>query len=208
MNELSIPMINEIKAVMENARKNTARKINNELLTAYWNIGRIIVDNEQTGGLSDVSARSVIIALSRLLTTELGKGFSRSNLFNMRYFYLSYPDVQTVSGRLSWSHYCELLSISDEKKRGFYEKETANSNWSVRELKRQISTSLFERLLLSDGKTNKETVLSLALHGIEISSPPDIIKDPYVFEFLNIPENKPMMESDLEKALVQQIEKF
>ena len=113
-----------------------------------------------------------------------------------------------MSVKLSWSHYCELLSISDEDKRSFYEKESLNAGWSVRELKRQISTSLYERLLLSDGKANKETVLSLAQQGIEMSGPADMIKDPYVFEFLGIPENKPMMESDLEKALVQQIEKF
>ena len=208
MNEISKSMINEIKAVLETARNNVARQVNNELLTAYWNIGRIIVNNERTSGLNDVSARSVILELSKVLSTELGKGFSRSNLFNMRSYYINYPDVQTVSGLLSWSHYCELLSISDESKRGFYEKETINSKWSVRELKRQISTSLFERLLLSDGKANKETVLSLALHGIEMSSPSDIIRDPYVFEFLDIPENKPVMEGDLEKALIQQIEKF
>jgi len=126
----------------------------------------------------------------------------------MRHFYQSYQIQQTVSVKLSWSHYCELLSVSDESKRSFYEKESINSGWSVRELKRQISTSLFERLLLSDGKANKETVLSLAQHGVEMSDPIDIIKDPYVFEFLGIPENKPMLENDLEKALVQQIEKF
>lgn len=100
------------------------------------------------------------------------------------------------------------LSISDENKRSFYEKEAINSNWSVRELKRQIDTSLYERLLLSKGDFNKEQVLALATNGVEISEPVDIIKDPYVFEFLGIPENKPVMEDDLEKALVEQIEKF
>ena len=113
-----------------------------------------------------------------------------------------------MSGKLSWSHYCELLSISDENKRNFYEKEAINSNWSVREMKRQINTSLYERLLLSKGDFNKEQVLALATNGVEISDPADIIKDPYVFEFLGIPEDKPVMESDLEKALVEQIEKF
>lgn len=119
-----------------------------------------------------------------------------------------YPKCQTVSGKLSWSHYCELLIISDKNKRSFYEKEAINSNWSVRELKRQINTSLYERLLLSKGEFNKEQVLALAANGVEISEPVDIIKDPYVFEFLGIPENKPVMENDLEKALVEQIEKF
>jgi predicted nuclease of restriction endonuclease-like (RecB) superfamily len=113
-----------------------------------------------------------------------------------------------VSGKLTWSHFCEFLSISDDNRRGFYEKETLNSRWSVRELRRQISTSLYERLLLSDGKANKETVLSLAQHGVEMTDPFDMIKDPYVFEFLGIPERKPLVENDLRKALVQQIEKF
>lgn len=121
----------------------------------------------------------------------------------MRSFYLSYENCQTLSGKLSWSHYCELLSVSDKDKRSFYEKEAINSNWSVRELKRQISTSLYERLLLSRGDVNKQQVLDLSLKGNEIVEPKDIIKDPYVFEFLGIPENKPMMESDLEEALMQ-----
>lgn len=121
----------------------------------------------------------------------------------MRSFYLSYENCQTLSGNLSWSHYCELLSVTDKNKRSFYEKEAINSNWSVRELKRQISTSLYERLLLSRGDVNKQQVLDLSLKGNEIVEPKDIIKDSYVFEFLGIPENKPMMESDLEEALMQ-----
>lgn len=126
----------------------------------------------------------------------------------MRAFYLNYKNCQSVIGKLTWTHYCELLSISDKDKRNFYEKEAINSGWSVRELKRQINTSLYERLLLSKGDINKQEVLDLSLKGIEINEPKDIIKDPYVFEFLGIPEDKPVMESDLEKALVQQIEKF
>ena len=109
---------------------------------------------------------------------------------------------------MTWSHYCELLSISDADKRSFYEKEAINAGWSVRELRRQIESSLFERLLLSKGDANKEQVLALASKGIEIATPADIIRDPYVFEFLGLPEDKPVMESDLERALVQQIEKF
>ena len=109
----------------------------------------------------------------------------------MRQFYLTYQKCQTLSGKLSWSHYCELLSISDPDKRSFYEKEAVNSNWSVRELKRQIASSLFERLLLSKGDVNKEKVLELAAKGNEIAQPEDIIHDPYVFEFLGLPEDKP-----------------
>ena len=129
-------------------------------------------------------------------------------IYNMRLLYLNYQKIQTLSGKLSWSHYCELLGISDANKRSFYEKEAVNSNWSVRELKRQINTSLYERLLLSKGDVNKQKVLSLAEKGIEINEPKDIMKDPYVFEFLGIPEDKPIMESDLEVAFVSQIEKF
>ncbi|MDR2856133.1 MAG: PDDEXK nuclease domain-containing protein [Methanomicrobiales archaeon] len=208
MNGLTNGLIAEIKEVLHTSRQNISQQVNSELLSAYWDIGRIIVEHEQGRKEHAEYGARTLKDLSRILTTEFGKGFSRSNLQNMRAFYVTYQKCQTVSGKLSWSHYCELLSISDENKRSFYERESLNSGWSVRELKRQISTSLYERLLLSDGKTNKETVLSLSRHGIEMSNPADMIKDPYVFEFLGIPENKPMMESDLEKALVQQIEKF
>ena len=109
----------------------------------------------------------------------------------MRQFYLAYEKRQTLSGKLSWSHYCELLSIYDTYKHSLYEKEAINYGWSVRELKRQIESSLFERLLLSRGDANKEQVLSLALHGNEIAQPADIIRDPYVFKFLGLPEDKP-----------------
>ncbi len=197
-----------IKELMDNARNSVAREVNNILIQTYWEIGRIIVEDEQ-GNLDRAEyGKQLITDLSKRLTKEYGKGFSKSNLFNMRNFYLSFPIFQTLSGKLSWSHYCELLSISDEKKRSFYEKETINSNWSVRELKRQIKTSLFERLLLSSGNENKEKVLELALKGNEINMASDVIKDPYVFEFLGMPEEKPIMESDLEKSLITHIEKF
>ena len=201
-------VINEIKEVLVSARTNVARQVNSELLTAYWNIGRIICEYEQSDPERADYGKRTIKELSRTLTQEFGKGFSVSNIQFMRRFYQAYTIQQTVSVKLSWSHYCELLSISDPDKRSFYEKEAVNANWSVRELKRQIESSLFERLLLSRGDANKEQVLSLALKGNEISQPSDIIRDPYVFEFLGLPEDKPVMESDLEQALVQQIEKF
>ena len=202
------PVIQEIKLVLDTARNHVAQQVNNELLNTYWNIGRIICEYEQSDPNRADYGKQTLKELSRTLTEEFGKGFSRSNLQNMRSFYLTYEKCQTLSGKLSWSHYCELLSISDADKRSFYEKEAVNSGWSVRELKRQIESALFERLLLSRGNTNKEQVLALALHGNEITQPADIIRDPYVFEFLGLPEDKPMMESDLERALVQQIEKF
>ena len=201
-------MMNEIREILQSARQRVAIQVNTELLSTYWNIGKIIVEHEQENQERADYGKQTLKQLSKELTKEFGKGFSVSNLQFMRRFYQCYQIQQTVSVKLSWSHYCELLTISDADKRSFYEKETVNSGWSVRELKRQISTSLYERLLLSEGKANKETVLSLAEKGIEMATPLDIIKDPYVFEFLGVPENKPMLESDLEKALVAQIEKF
>lgn len=171
-------------------------------------VGKIIVQNEQQGSKKTDYGKQLIKNLSKELSKELGSGFSKSNLFNMRALYLNYPIFQTVSGKLTWSHYCELLSVSDKDARSFYEKEAANSNWSVRELRRQIDTSLFQRLILSNGNTNKEKVLLLAKEGMTISKPNDILKDPYVFEFLGIPEDKPILEKDLEKALINKIEKF
>jgi len=201
-------VVHEIGDLLAAARSNVARQVNNELLSTYWNIGRIIAEYEQTVPERADYGKQTLKELSKALTNEFGKGFSRANLYNMRQFYLSYEKVQSVTGKLTWTHYCELLTISDPEKRSFYEKEAVNSNWSVRELKRQIDSSLFERLLLSRGDVNKEQVLALAEKGIELAEPADLIRDPYVFEFLGIPEDKPMLESDLERALVQQIEKF
>ena len=194
-NEVMIPkdLIGQIREIMNTARYNVAREVNNEQLLAYWNIGRVIIEHEQDNSERAEYGKQTLKQLSRVLTKEFGKGFSRSNLQNMRAFYLAYPNCQTLSGKLSWSHYCELLSISDADKRSFYEKEAVNSKWSVRELKRQIDSSLFERLLLSNGRANKEKVLSLVEKGIEIMKPVDIIRDPYVFEFLGIPEDKPVL---------------
>ena len=206
-NEMSL-VVQEVKSILNTARNNVARQVNNELLNTYWNIGRIICEYEQTDAARADYGKQTLRALSKELTKEFGKGFSVSNIQFMRRFYQNYQIQQTASVKLSWSHYCELLSISDTDKRSFYEKEAINSGWSVRELKRQIESSLFERLLLSRGDANKEQVLALALHGNEITQPADIIRDPYVFEFLGLPEDKPVMESDLERALVQQIEKF
>ena len=138
------PMILEIRELLEKSRKNIAQQVNTELLTTYWNIGRIIVEYEQQSQLRAEYGKQTLKELSKELTREFGKGFSRSNLQNMRAFYLAYEKCQTPSGKLAWSHYCELLTISDEGKRSFYEKEAVNSGWSVRELKRQIEKFLLE----------------------------------------------------------------
>jgi len=201
-------LIESIKQIVTNARKNVYQKVNDELINTYWLIGKEIVDMEQQNNIDNHTSRQIILKISKRLTEEIGKGFSRSNLFNMRKLYLEYPSVQSVTGHLTWTHICELLIIEDKDKRSFYEKETINSNWSIRELKRQIDTSLYERLLLSSGKNNKEKVLELAQKGQDIEKAEDIIKNPYVFEFLGIPENKPILEKDLEAKLIRHIEDF
>ena len=146
----NIQMIEKIKDIIISSRNKIAYEVNNTMLLANWNVGRIIVENEQNGNIRAEYGKQVMKEFSKELRKVLGSGFSVSNLFNMRKLYITYPKFQTVSGILSWSHYCELLSIENEDERSFYEKECVNLNWSVRELKRQLETSLYERLLLSE----------------------------------------------------------
>lgn len=209
MNEkINTELVQQIKTLLESSRQKIAIEVNTTLIYTYWQIGKIIVEDENMRIGDTEYEKYSLRQLSKVLTNEFGKGFSRSNLSNMCQLYLTHNRVQTVSGQLSWSHYCELLTISDQQKRNFYEKECINAHWSVRELRRQIKSSLFERLLLSNDEASKEKVISMAMKGNDIAKPADIIRDPYVFEFLGLPEDKPFLESDLEKALVEQIEKF
>lgn len=213
MNEISniltnSDLIETIKSIVLQSRKKVVYNVNHELILAYWSIGKEISKNEKQNNVDKQSSRQIILDLSKQLSSELGKGFSRSNLFNMRKFFQTYADVQTVSGHLNWSHICELLGIEDVNKRDFYEKETINSSWSIRELKRQIDSSLYERLLLSSGKENKEKVFDLSKNGQTLEKPEDIVKNPYVFEFLGIPEKKPVFEKELETLLIKHIEDF
>jgi predicted nuclease of restriction endonuclease-like (RecB) superfamily len=201
-------LVENIKSIILSARKNVSQKVNQELILSYWRIGKEIIETEQRNNVDNKTSRQIILNLSKLLTQEIGKGFSRSNLFNMRKFYIEYPDVQSLTGHLSWTHICELLIIDDKSKRSFYEKETINSSWSIREMKRQIDSSLFERLLLSQGIKNKEKVMGLAQKWQELTNPEDVLKSPYVFEFLGIPESKPIFEKDLEAKLIRHIEDF
>ncbi|WP_140938641.1 PDDEXK nuclease domain-containing protein [Sphingobacterium lumbrici] len=208
LNNIDTNLLESIKHIVLSARKNVSQKVNQELILTYWQIGKEIVETEQKNNIDNQTSRQIILNLSKQLTNEIGKGFSRSNLFNMRKFYIEYTNVQTVSGHLTWSFICELLIIEDKEKRSFYEKEIINASWSFRELKRQIDSSLYERLLLSQGKANKEKVLELAQKGQELNKAEDVLKNPYVFEFLGIPENKPILEKDLETKLIRHIEDF
>ena len=198
----------EISAMVNEAKSNLANEINKSITYVYWNIGRIIVKHENEDNNRLEYGKEVLKELSKELTKLLGKGYSLTNLTYMRWFYNVYPDYNMINESLSWSHYVELITIKDDAKRNFYEKECISSNWSVRELQRQLDTSLFERLLLSDGKNNKEKVLELSRKGQTVNKPSDIIKQPYVFEFLGIKEQKPLLEKDLEYKLIRHIEDF
>lgn len=208
MLEKNNKMVNEITALVNEVKSKLSKEINNSIIYVYWNIGRIIVSNENEYNNRLEYGKEVLKGLSNDLTKFLGKGYSYTNLKYMRIFYKTYPDFEEISTELSWTHYNELIIIKDDTKRKFYEKECINSHWSVRELKRQLNTSLYERLLLSDGKTNKEKVLELSKKGQLISKPSDLIKEPYVFEFLGIKEQKPLLEKDLEYKLIKHIEDF
>lgn len=208
MLEKNNKMINEITELVNNVKSKLTNEINKSIIFVYWNIGKIIVSNESKFNNRLEYGKEVLKGLSDALTKYLGKGYSVSNLKYMRMFYKAYPNFEVISDKLSWSHYLELMIIKDKVKRNFYERECINSNWSVRELRRQLDTSLFERLLLSNNKTSKEKVYELSTKGQELNKPSDIIKQPYVFEFLGIKENKPILEKDLEYKLIKHIEDF
>ena len=201
-------MYNQISNVITKNKTKMIYQINNTLVETNFMIGKIIVENEQNGNIRAEYGKDILKKLSKKLTNKFGSGFSLSGLYNMRLFYNRYKNFQPVDGNLSWSHYCYLIYIEDDDERSFHEKECINSKWSKRELKRQIDSSLFQRLLLSDGKTNKKKVLELSQKGQTINSPTDILKEPYVFEFLGIKENKPLLETDLEKKLINHLSSF
>lgn len=201
-------MYHQISNVITKNKTKMIYQINNTLVETNFMIDKIIVENEQNGNIRAEYGKDILKKLSKKLTNEFGSGFRLSGLYNIRLFYNRYKNFQPLAGNLSWSHYCYLIYIEDDYERSFYEKECINSKWSKRELKRQIDSSLFQRLLLSDGKTNKKKVLELSKKGQTINSPTDILKEPYVFEFLGIKENKPLLESDLEKNLINHLSAF
>ena len=201
-------MYKQISNIITNNKHKMIYQINNTLVMTNFMIGKIIVENEQNGNIRAEYGKEILNKLSRKLKDKFGSGYSRSGLQNMRLFYSKYKNCQPLAGNLSWSHYCYLIYIENDDERKFYENECINSKWSKRELKRQIDSSLFQRILLSDGKNNKQKVLELSKKGQTISHPSDILKEPYVFEFLGIKENKPLLESDLEKNLINHLSSF
>ncbi|GHV88243.1 hypothetical protein AGMMS50267_06030 [Spirochaetia bacterium] len=178
-------LISQIGQLLQEGRKKAASAVNTLLVQTNWQIGKYIVEFEQHGEEKSEYGSELIERLSRDLTVKYGKGFSRSNLFQIRLFYLKFSKIQTVSGQLTWSHYFEILKADDDLEIQFYVKQCEKENWSVRELRRQMNSMVFHRLALSK---DKKGVLKLAEKGTEFNRPEDLIKDPYVFEFLGIPE--------------------
>lgn len=201
-------LIDNIGTALTQARENAIRAVNAELVQANWAIGRYIVEYEQHGHEKAEYGSSLLTTLSKDLKLKFGRGFSKSNIYMCRQFYLLYPKFQTASGklaRLNWSHYCELMGVSDDLARQFYENQCVQENWSVRELRRQIESALFQRLALSK---NKKEVLRLAHEGHIVEGTQDVIKDPYIFEFLELPSQSILKERGLEKKLVDNLQLF
>ena len=211
----------EVLELLNNARNKVKKTVDNIMTYTYYEIGRRIVKEEQAGKERAEYGKQILENLSKILTKEFGKGFSFTNLTQMRKFYLIYSKIsilQTVSEelendnkslgikhfRLSWSHYIFLMRLEDNE-RCFYEIETDKNNWSLRELKRQYNTGLYQRLIISK---NKDKIENLAKKGQIIEKPEDLIKDPYILDFLGLEENSLYTESNLEHKVIDKLEYF
>ncbi len=216
------PLYERIHAILTSARTNAVRTVNTEMVRAYWLIGREIVEEEQAGQARAAYGGDVIAQISARLQAGFGKGFTQTNIKYMRLFYLAYPrlldadqirhavrDEFKTTGilnpNLSWTHFRLLTRITSPHARSFYELEADSNRWSSRELERQISSMLFERLALS---RDKQGLMALATQGQEIQTPEDATKDPVVLEFLGLPESSRLVESDLEEALLTNLQAF
>ena len=207
--EIKKDIYQEIHDLLHNARQNIISNINSTMTKTYFLIGKRIVEEEQDGNKRAEYGKNLIKMLSEKLTKEFGKGFSETNLEQMRKFFKVYGIPQTLSEEfqfnLSWSHYLILMRIEDINARNFYEIEAFENNWSLRELKRQVNSSLYERLVLSK---DKEKVKELSVKGQIIEKAQDIIKDPYILEFLGLDEKSDYSENKLETEIINKLEMF
>lgn len=206
-----------ISELLTEARGRIVQSVNHTMVLTYYEIGRMIVHEEQNGNERADYGKQLIKTLSIKLTADFGKGFSQRNLEQMRQFYLVYSKAQTLSAefkednkpfrkfQLSWSHYLKLMRIEDVNERNFYEIESYKNNWSLRELERQYNTALYTRLSLS---RNGSQVRRLAKEGQLLQKPQDAIKDPYILEFIGLPEQSTYSESELEQKLIEKLEHF
>ena len=198
-------LIDKIGSLLQQGRQQAVQSVNTILVQTYWHIGQHIVEFEQKGNEKAQYGSQLFERLSKDLILAYGKGFSRSNLLYMRKLYLSFPISETLSHLLTWSHYFEILKADSELEISFYTKQCQHERWSVRELKRQMKSSLFERLALSK---DKEGVLRLAKEGHIVENAEDLIKDPFVLDFLNIPEQYQYLENELEEKIISNLQQF
>ena len=202
-------LVQQISDTYTQGRVKAVRAVNAQLVQTYWHVGRHIVEFEQAGQVRAEYGKALIDTLAADLGLRHGKGFSRSNLIRFRQFYLAYPGLTeksaTLSHQLTWSHIVELLKIDDPLERGFYEQQALRERWSVRELVRQKDSSLFLRLAASQDKAG---ILQLAAQGQVVEQPADLLREPYVFEFLKIPEPYQVSETQLETLLCDHLQPF
>jgi predicted nuclease of restriction endonuclease-like (RecB) superfamily len=194
----------DIKAILEQARNKARSAVNSAMVEAYWLIGQRIVQEEQRGSSRAVYGERLLANLSRELSASLGKGFSYANLRNFRQFYLTYPDQEfcyTTCSKLSWSHNRLIMREDDAKSRAYYLAESVSQQWTVRQLERNLQSRSFQRLLSSQGSGKQDSPPRSVPLG-------DFIKDPYVLEFLQLPESGQLRESDLEQAIIDELQKF
>ena len=196
-----------VKNILQTARDNAYRQVNFIMVEAYWNIGKQIVEEEQNGKDRAEYGSYLIKELSSRLTSEFGKGFTASNLKMMRQFYLAFPIGHTLCDQLSWSHYRLIMRLDNPQARLWYMEESAKANWSVRALERQIGTFYYERIISSKDKQPVAAEATNNTKDLQLT-PKDIIKDPYVLEFLDLKQNNAFYESDLESALIEKIQEF
>jgi predicted nuclease of restriction endonuclease-like (RecB) superfamily len=198
-------LFKQVSEIIAEARKGAYRAVNFAMVQAYWQIGESIVNYELKGKERADYGEKTLDELARKLTADFGKGFTTTNLRYMKLFYGQFPIRHALRDELSWTHYRLLLKVKDESARQFYEVESVNSHWSSRELERQIDSLLFERLKLS---RDKDTVLALSNKGQVIQSAKDLIKNPYIFEFLDIADKNNYLEKDLEQSLIDKLQNF
>jgi predicted nuclease of restriction endonuclease-like (RecB) superfamily len=200
-------LYDKVAQLIEQARKQVATAVNLAMVYTYFDIGRMIVEDEQQGKQKAQYGKYIIKDLAKKLTGRFGKGFSVDNLENMRKFYLTYSISETPSRKftLSWSHYLILMKIKNPNERSFYDIEATDNQWSIRHLQRQYHSSLFERLALS---RDKEGVKQLSQKGQVIETAQDVIKDPLVLEFLGLREEHQYSENDLETRIIDKLQHF
>ena len=205
-NMINKPLLEEIKTLLQTSRQYLQQTVNTTMVQTYWNIGRLIVEDEQDGKERAEYGKKQLKQIAETLTGEFGKGFDARNLRNMRQFYNTFPIWQSVNAKLSWTHYVRLMRLENKDAREWYIAESIENNWSARALDRQISKLYYERLLTSKGKLPLKQEADEKTKTLQVDSK-NILRDPYILDFLNLPD-KSLFESDIEQALIDNLQQF